>query len=125
MPAEPRHSECAFETVIEAHLLQNGYAPVNPGRFDRERAIFPHTVLAFIRETQPTEWAKLEALHGDKTGEQVLTDLCKMDGGQRVSRYPPPRLPMLRPHPRRRLLQGRRRDIVEHLFVSTYFFVLR
>ena len=27
--------------------------------------------------TQPAEWAKLEALHGDKTGEQILTDLCK------------------------------------------------
>ena len=45
--------------------------------FDRDRAIFPDTVLAFIRETQPVEWAKLEALHGDKTGEQILTDLCK------------------------------------------------
>jgi len=28
---------------------------------DRERAIFLSTVLAFIRETQPKEWAKLEA----------------------------------------------------------------
>ncbi len=45
--------------------------------FDRERAIFPETVLAFIRDTQPKEWAKLEALHGEKTGEQILGDLCK------------------------------------------------
>ena len=73
----PRHSEAAFETVIEAHLLQNGYVPVAREGFDRERAIFPETVLAFIRETQPKEWAKLEALHGDKTGEQILGDLCK------------------------------------------------
>ena len=72
-----RHSEAAFETVIEAHLLQNGYVPVAREGFDRERAIFPETVLAFIRETQPKQWAKLEALHGDKTGEQVLGDLCK------------------------------------------------
>ena len=72
-----RHSEAAFETVIEAHLLENGYVPVAREGFDRERAIFPETVLAFIRETQPKEWAKLEALHGDKTGEQVLGDLCK------------------------------------------------
>ena len=72
-----RHTEAAFETVIEAHLLQNGYVHVAGESFDRERAIFPETVLAFIRETQPNEWAKLEALHGDKTGEQVLTDLCK------------------------------------------------
>jgi type I restriction enzyme, R subunit len=73
----PRHSEGAFETVIEAHLLENGYVPIVPEAFDRENAIFRETVLAFIRETQPKEWAKLEALHGDKTGEQVLTDLCK------------------------------------------------
>ncbi len=72
-----RTHEAAFETVIEAHLLQNGYVRLRAERFDRERAIFPETVLAFIRETQPKEWAKLEALHGDKTGEQVLGDLCK------------------------------------------------
>ncbi len=75
--SERRHSEAAFETVIETHLLASGYTPVAPEGFDRERAIFPETVLAFIRETQPKEWAKLEALHGDRTGEQVLGDLCK------------------------------------------------
>lgn len=74
---QPRHSEGAFETVIEAHLLGRGYAPVARESFDRERAIFPDVVLAFIRETQPNDWAKLEALHGEKTGEQVLNDLCK------------------------------------------------
>lgn len=72
-----RGSEAAFEAVIEAHLLQNGYVPLSRDGFDRDRAIFPETVLAFIRETQPKEWAKLEALHGDKTGEQILGDLCK------------------------------------------------
>ena len=72
-----RHSEAAFETVIEAHLLGNGYVPVAGEGLDRERAIFPETALAFIRETQPKAWAKLEALHGDRTGEQVLGDLCK------------------------------------------------
>ena len=75
-----RTNEAAFETVIEAHLLQNGYVPIAGERYDRERAIFPETVLAFIRETQPKEWAKLEALHGEKTGEQILGDLCKWMG---------------------------------------------
>ena len=77
MPSDDRHSEAAFETVIETHLLDNGYVSVAGDGFDRERAIFPATVLAFIRETQPQAWAKLEALHGDRTGEQILTDLCK------------------------------------------------
>ena len=72
-----RHSETAFENVIEVHLLANGYVRLNRQGFDRERAIFPEAVLDFIRHTQPTEWLKLEALHGEKTGEQVLGDLCK------------------------------------------------
>ncbi|MBF6599048.1 MAG: type I restriction endonuclease subunit R [Dehalococcoidia bacterium] len=72
-----RHREGAFETVIDDHLLANGYARVNPHGFDRDRAIFPEQVIAFIRETQPQEWSKLEALHGVQTDEQVLTDLCK------------------------------------------------
>ena len=71
------HTEGAFETVIETHLLTNGYVTISGNGFDRERAIFPDTVLSFIRETQPKEWAKLERLHGAKTGEQVLSDLCK------------------------------------------------
>src|SRR5713101_6519340 len=72
-----RTNEAAFETVIELHLRASGYVPVDGESLKRERAIFPETVLAFIRETQPKEWAKLEALHGDKTGEQILGDLCK------------------------------------------------
>src|SRR6266852_6211580 len=72
-----RTNEAAFEAVIELHLLASGYVPVDRDGFDRERAIFPETILTFIRETQPKEWAKLEALHGDKTGEQILGDLCK------------------------------------------------
>lgn len=69
--------EAAFETVIETHILANGYVIVDRNGFDRERAIFPDIVLDFIRETQPKEWAKLETLHGTRTGEQILSDLCK------------------------------------------------
>ena len=75
--SHPRHSEAAFETVIETNLLANGYVAVARDGFDRERAIFPKTVLAFIRQTQAKEWARLEALHGEKTGEQILGGLCK------------------------------------------------
>lgn len=75
--SETRHLESAFETVVEKHLLDNGYIPITSESFDRDRAIFPDVILAFIQETQPKEWKKLEALHGEKTSEQVLTDLCK------------------------------------------------
>ena len=69
--------ECDFEAAIEAHLLATGYAGTDCNGFDRERAIFPGVVLDFIRETQPKEWGKLEALHAEKTGEQIIGDLCK------------------------------------------------
>jgi len=39
-----RHTEAAFET----HLLENGYVRIAAEGFDRERAIFSETVLAFI-----------------------------------------------------------------------------
>lgn len=46
-------SEAAFENVIEAHLLGNGYQALRGEGFDRELALFPKEVLAFIQETQP------------------------------------------------------------------------
>jgi hypothetical protein len=38
---QERHSEFAFETVIEDHLQANGYVSVTRDGFDRDRAIFP------------------------------------------------------------------------------------
>jgi type I restriction enzyme, R subunit len=81
-----RYSEAAFETVIEQHLLTQGYVAVARDGFDRERAIFRSVVLDFIKDTQPKEWAKLEALHGPKTGEQILTDLHVRSQGRRQAR---------------------------------------
>jgi type I restriction enzyme R subunit len=75
---DPRHhTEAAFESVLEQELLGNGYVTVDRAGFDPSFAIFPQMVLSFIRETQPKEWEKLEALHGEKTGEQIIADLCK------------------------------------------------
>ena len=71
-----RHTEAAFEDVCEQTLLANGYVRVT-AKYDAARALFPDEVLAFIRATQPKEWARLEALHGNKTSEQVINDLCK------------------------------------------------
>lgn len=71
----PRHSEAAFEDVIETYLLGHGYTRLDDG-YDRGRALFPDAIIAFIRQTQPKEWAKLEALHGANTAARVLDDLC-------------------------------------------------
>lgn len=70
------HSEAAFEQIIESYLLDHGYAKIISS-FDPARAIFPEEIIAFIQQTQPKEWAKLQALHSDKTTTQVLHDLCQ------------------------------------------------
>lgn len=72
-----RHTEGAFETVIESVLLANGYNSLLSASFDRATALFPDPVIDFIRATQPREWKALEALHGEKTRAQVLADLVK------------------------------------------------
>ena len=84
-------SEAAFETVIEAHLLDNGYVSLSGDDFIRERAIFPIAALGFICETQPREWARLEALHGSRTGEQVLIDRFRSGTATRARWTVPPR----------------------------------
>lgn len=70
------NSEAAFEQVIEDYLLTHGYVKTIT-KFDKTRAIFPDIAIHFICQTQPKEWAKLEALHGKNTANQIITDLCK------------------------------------------------
>ena len=43
----PRINEAAFETVIESHLLANGYTRIAEAGFNQARAIFPETVFGF------------------------------------------------------------------------------
>jgi type I restriction enzyme, R subunit len=68
-------SELAFETALEQSLLTQGYVALPRELYNRERALFPQTIIEFIQTTQPQAWSKLEALHGDKTGERILLDL--------------------------------------------------
>ncbi len=70
-----RYQESAFESVIEAHLLANGYASSSVEGYDSACALFSAVALDFICATQPKEWAKLEALHGTNTKATVLKDL--------------------------------------------------
>jgi type I restriction enzyme R subunit len=54
------HLESALETEIAQHLAANGwlYSPTDAG-YDRELALFPDDVLAWVEESQPAEFAKV------------------------------------------------------------------
>lgn len=54
MTIAARHTEGAFESVIESHLLANGYVSVDKAAYDPERAVFPDVVGAFTPRSSPT-----------------------------------------------------------------------
>jgi type I restriction enzyme R subunit len=70
-----RHNEDSFESVIETRLLECGYEAIAASSYDASQVLLPEIALAFIRSSQPKEWAKLEALHAANTETTVLKDL--------------------------------------------------
>ena len=74
MPAD--HKEIAFEAAIEESLLTHGgYRKGDPEAFDRELALDRAELFAFLRDSQPKAWAKLESLLGAQTESTVLDNL--------------------------------------------------
>lgn len=72
------HTEAAFETAIEGHLVTaGGYEKGDREAFDPQRGLFPQDVLAFIQGTQPKEWESLAGIQKDKAEETLLDDLCR------------------------------------------------
>ncbi|UZN03068.1 type I restriction endonuclease subunit R [Cellulomonas sp. S1-8] len=53
------HTEQAFESSIENHLLDNGWAKVPPLGYDRDLGLFPDELLTFIEQSQPKAWKQL------------------------------------------------------------------
>src|SRR3989337_109234 len=76
MPGQ--HTEKAFETAIESHLLTvAGYSKADPAKVDCSRSLDPTTLIPFIPETQRKEWEYLRNLQKEKTEATLLDDLCK------------------------------------------------
>lgn len=72
------HTEHDFETAIEAGLIgTGGYVKRPPTDYDELLALFPGDVTDFLKDSQPTRWAQLEALLGSMTEATVLDNLTK------------------------------------------------
>ncbi|EHA14569.1 type I restriction endonuclease subunit R [Halomonas sp. HAL1] len=85
------HTELDFEVAIEAGLIgESGYAKREASAYDETLALFPNDVIGFLQDSQPSKWAQLEALLGDKTGATVLGSLAQeleIKGTLHVLRY--------------------------------------
>src|SRR6266702_2196380 len=70
--------EITFEDAIEKYLIEHGgYRKGNPGEFDRNLALNKNTILAFLQETQPKEWEKLQKTHAKEIETKVIQRLHK------------------------------------------------
>ena len=69
------HTEIKLEDEVCDSLASTGwlYDPEDAPSYDRELALFPADVAAWVQETQPNAWQALEKNHGDKATEI----LCK------------------------------------------------
>ena len=66
------------EHKVMGHLIATaGYIKGDPNDFDADRCIDPDTFIAFVKETQPKEWAYLENLQDKKAEETLLDDLYR------------------------------------------------
>ena len=69
--------ERAFESTVESMLLESGWRTGDRAEWNVERALFPSRVAAFIRETQPDEWARMASLHGDEVEVLIIDALAR------------------------------------------------
>ena len=66
-------SEKAFEDAIEAWLVEHaGYTRADNRQFDPELALDKHTLLAFLRETQPNALDALKISYGSQVEDAVV-----------------------------------------------------
>ena len=71
-------TERAFETYVEEILLtRGGWKSGSNAEWDKERALFPAQVFAFIQDTQPKLWAEMKALHAAGLEALLLATLVK------------------------------------------------
>ena len=72
------HTEQTFETAIVDSLMSAGnYLKGDPATYDASRALFPSTLVSFLRDSQAGEWAKLVKLHGAGMDAKVVALVAK------------------------------------------------
>ena len=69
--------EAAFESSVEAMLLDVGWVKGVRQDWDVERALFAEPAIAFMRDTQPEQWNKMRALHKNDLEARIIEVLLK------------------------------------------------
>jgi len=76
--AEFDYREKKLEEAVEYYLTsEGGYVKGDPASYNKDLALDPHTLLSFIKTTQPKEWEKYQAVYGDGSEQAFLDRFCK------------------------------------------------
>jgi type I restriction enzyme R subunit len=71
-------TEKTFETaIVESLTEKGGWMLGNAQAFDRKLALFPATIIDFLQDSQPRQWAKIAAVHGVDVETKLITRLYK------------------------------------------------
>jgi len=71
-------TEKAFETHVEEILLgQSGWKSGTNAEWDKERALFPARIFAFLQDTQAKLWEEMRNLHGSGLESILVASLVK------------------------------------------------
>lgn len=75
------HTERVFENELCAQLEANGWSvkthPKQASSYSKEYAILAEDLLAFVQETQPTEWAKFKKWHNGQSDAVFVKRVAK------------------------------------------------
>lgn len=71
-------SENTFESAIVDFLVKKGgYCEGNAQQYSPDLGMFKQEVITFLKTSQPTKWAKLEAIHGEDIGNRLIQRLYR------------------------------------------------
>ena len=72
------HKEKKLEEAIEYFLIASGgYIRGDANSFNKELALDTYTLLSFIKDTQPKQWAKYQVIYGAESEKAFINRFCK------------------------------------------------
>lgn len=78
------HTERVFEDELCARMAASGWRVLthlqNATSYDRAQALFTEDLLAYVQETQPTEWAKFKRWHNGQSEAMFAKRVAKQLG---------------------------------------------
>ncbi len=71
------YKEIDLEDHVVERLTESGYKQVDTGKYDKDLALLPGELIAFIKASQPKAYEALTAQYGDATDHQIASNVAR------------------------------------------------